>query len=232
LAESFRSRAAQRVGDTVVAVAGEGRQVAGFVMVVADEVEQVYVSTAHRGSGVAGLLLAEAERLVAVAGHRRAWLAVVAGNTRARRFYERCGWADDELFDYAAAIWGGRSRCRATGTSSRSDIGRWLAGDRAAAPQRVAHRRATARGAPLRCGSSGSRPPSVWHAGTMINQPPDDLPRYRVLTGPDDETFCRRVSEALDLGFHLHEGPALTYNGERVIVAQALVWPWSPEDRQ
>jgi GNAT superfamily N-acetyltransferase len=103
--ESFRSRAAQRVGDTVVAVAGD--HVAGFVMVVADEVEQVYVSADHRGSGVAGLLLAEAERLVAVAGHRRAWLAVVAGNARARRFYERCGWADEGLFDYAATMSGG-----------------------------------------------------------------------------------------------------------------------------
>jgi GNAT superfamily N-acetyltransferase len=103
--QSFRSRAAQRVGDTVVATAGH--DVAGFVMVVGDEVEQVYVSAQHRGSGVAGQLLAEAERLVAAGGHRRAWLAVVAGNARARRFYQRCGWADDGLFDYAAAIAGG-----------------------------------------------------------------------------------------------------------------------------
>ncbi|MGC9665073.1 N-acetyltransferase family protein [Planosporangium sp. 12N6] len=103
--ESFRSRAADRVADTVVAVAGD--EVVGFVMVVGDEVEQVYVSAAHRGSGVAGLLLAEAERLVAAAGHRRAWLAVVAGNARARRFYERCGWADEGMFDYAAAVEGG-----------------------------------------------------------------------------------------------------------------------------
>jgi GNAT superfamily N-acetyltransferase len=113
--ESFRSRAAERVGDTVVAVvaagsgavAGVGHEVAGFVMVVGDEVEQMYVSAHHRGTGVAGRLLAEAERLVAVAGHRRAWLAVVAGNARARRFYERCGWADDKSFDYAAAVSGG-----------------------------------------------------------------------------------------------------------------------------
>lgn len=52
-----------------------------------------------------------------------------------------------------------------------------------------------------------------------------DLPRYRVLTGPDDETFCRRVSEALDLGYELHGSPSLTFNGDRVIVAQALVRP-------
>ena len=43
----------------------------------------------------------------------------------------------------------------------------------------------------------------------MNDQPPDGLPRYRVLTGPDDETFCRRVSAALDLGYRLHGGPAV-----------------------
>jgi hypothetical protein len=58
----------------------------------------------------------------------------------------------------------------------------------------------------------------------MGDGPPDGLPRYRVLTGPDDERFCRRVSEALDLGFRLYGSPAVTYNGEHVIVAQALVW--------
>jgi hypothetical protein len=49
-------------------------------------------------------------------------------------------------------------------------------------------------------------------------------PRYRVLTGPDDDTFCHRVSEALDLGYELHGGPAITSTGETVVVAQALVW--------
>src|SRR5262245_24410813 len=95
--ESFRTRAAERVGDTTVAeVDGE---VAGFVMVVGDEVEQVYVAAAHRGSGVAAVLLTEAERLVAAGGHVLAWLAVVPGNARARRFYERRGWRDDGPFD-------------------------------------------------------------------------------------------------------------------------------------
>ncbi|TMR04170.1 DUF1737 domain-containing protein [Actinomadura soli] len=49
------------------------------------------------------------------------------------------------------------------------------------------------------------------------------LPRYRVLTGPDDDSFCWRVSEALDLGYELHGAPSLTFNGDRVIVAQALI---------
>ncbi|MFD5874912.1 DUF1737 domain-containing protein [Streptomyces sp. NPDC060322] len=58
-----------------------------------------------------------------------------------------------------------------------------------------------------------------------MTTPPDGLPAYRVLTGPDDAAFCRRVSEALALGYELHEGPAVTFDGRRVIVAQAVVWP-------
>jgi GNAT superfamily N-acetyltransferase len=99
--ESFAVRAAQRVPDTTVAIVNDA--VAGFVMVVGDEVEQVYVDSQHRGTGVAARLLAEAERLVAGNGHDRAWLAVVAGNSRARRFYERSGWHDEGPFEYAAA---------------------------------------------------------------------------------------------------------------------------------
>lgn len=50
------------------------------------------------------------------------------------------------------------------------------------------------------------------------------LPRYRVLTGVDDESFCHRVSDALALGYELHKGPALTHDGQRVIIGQAVVW--------
>jgi hypothetical protein len=48
--------------------------------------------------------------------------------------------------------------------------------------------------------------------------------RYRVLTGPDDRAFCERISAALDQGYVLHGAPALTFDGQRVIVAQALVY--------
>jgi GNAT superfamily N-acetyltransferase len=103
--ESFRTRAAERVADTTVAEVDGA--VAGFVMVVGDEVEQVYVSAAHRGGGIAPALLAAAERLVAASGHAEAWLAVVPGNSRARRFYERCGWRDGGAFDNPAVHAGG-----------------------------------------------------------------------------------------------------------------------------
>ena len=58
-----------------------------------------------------------------------------------------------------------------------------------------------------------------------MSGPPDNLPIYRVLTGPDDDAFCRRVSAALALGYVLHGSPALTSDGKSVIVAQTLVWP-------
>lgn len=98
--ESFDDRVTAAIEHTTVAeVAGE---IAGFVMVVGDEVEQVYVAREHRGSGVAAVVLAEGERLVAGNGHAQAWLAVATGNARARRFYERRGWTDDGAFDYPA----------------------------------------------------------------------------------------------------------------------------------
>jgi GNAT superfamily N-acetyltransferase len=98
--ESFRARAAERVGEMTVAVV-DG-EVAGFVLVVGDEVEQVYVAASHRGTGVADALLREAEREVRAKGHPEAWLAVIAANARARAFYERQGWLDEGPFDYAA----------------------------------------------------------------------------------------------------------------------------------
>jgi hypothetical protein len=58
--------------------------------------------------------------------------------------------------------------------------------------------------------------------------PPAGLPVYRVLTGPDDAAFCRRVSEALALGYRLHGSPAITFNGKEVIVAQAVIWGSKP----
>ena len=55
--------------------------------------------------------------------------------------------------------------------------------------------------------------------------PPQGLPIYRLLTGPDDAAFCQRVSEALVLGYRLYGPPALAMQGEQAIVAQAVIWP-------
>ncbi len=61
--EAFHERAPKRVADTTVAEL-DGR-VVGFVMVVGDEVEQVYVGATARGTGLAATLLSEAEAQVA-----------------------------------------------------------------------------------------------------------------------------------------------------------------------
>ena len=53
---------------------------------------------------------------------------------------------------------------------------------------------------------------------------------YRLLTGPDDAEFCKRVSEALEQGYELHGSPAVTFDGQRVIAAQALVFRPRPGD--
>jgi hypothetical protein len=58
-----------------------------------------------------------------------------------------------------------------------------------------------------------------------MSSPPDGPPTYRVLTGLDDEQFCRRVSETHDLGYQLYGGPTVAFNGKHVIVARALTWP-------
>lgn len=49
--------------------------------------------------------------------------------------------------------------------------------------------------------------------------------RYRLLTGPDDAEFCARVSQLLDEGYELYGSPAITHDGSRAIVAQAVLLP-------
>ena len=56
------------------------------------------------------------------------------------------------------------------------------------------------------------------------NDPPNGLPIYRLITGPDNAEFCMRVSEAILLGYVLYGSPAMTFNGDAVIVGQALMW--------
>jgi ribosomal protein S18 acetylase RimI-like enzyme len=97
---SFDQRTLERISTTWVAE-GDGA-VAGFVVVVDAEVEQIYVDRSRRGGGVAERLLRHAEAVIGQKGRRTAWLAVVAGNVRARRFYARLGWRDQGPFTYQA----------------------------------------------------------------------------------------------------------------------------------
>lgn len=47
---------------------------------------------------------------------------------------------------------------------------------------------------------------------------------YRYLTGPDDATFCHRVTEAVNRGWQLYGQPTLTFDPEqkRAICGQAI----------
>ncbi|GAA1048741.1 DUF1737 domain-containing protein [Arthrobacter russicus] len=54
---------------------------------------------------------------------------------------------------------------------------------------------------------------------------------YRLLTGPDDSSFCHRVSDAIAEGYVLHGSPAITANGGKIVVAQAVILPsFDPAD--
>jgi hypothetical protein len=46
--------------------------------------------------------------------------------------------------------------------------------------------------------------------------------KYRLITGIDDASFCKRISELLEEGYKLHGSPSCTFNGKDVIVAQAV----------
>ena len=59
----------------------------------------------------------------------------------------------------------------------------------------------------------------------MTNEPPNGLPKYRLLTGLDDASFCKKVSDTIALGYKLYGSPSATFNGETVVVAQAVIWP-------
>jgi GNAT superfamily N-acetyltransferase len=97
--ENFRDLVSTRLGNTTVAE--DESQVVGFVTVIDDQIEQIYVAKEARGGGPATALLAYAESVIAEE-FERGWLAVVSGNARARRFYERNGWHDAGPLNYMA----------------------------------------------------------------------------------------------------------------------------------
>lgn len=104
--ENFRALVPTRIRNTTV-VEVDDAGVVGFATVIDDQVEQIYVKREARGTGASTTLLDHAESIVAKK-HQVAWLAVVAGNTRARRFYERNGWHDAGPLDYLAETQHGR----------------------------------------------------------------------------------------------------------------------------
>ena len=57
-----------------------------------DELYQFYVSAEARGTGIAALLMRDAESTMCSRGVKNAWLACAIGNERAARFYAKQGW--------------------------------------------------------------------------------------------------------------------------------------------
>lgn len=90
--ESFRIRLQRDIRSFFVAER-EG-DVAGFIRIVGEELDQFYVAPALIGSGVAGPLLAAAEDLMRGRGVSAAFLIAAVGNDRALRFYEKHGWTN------------------------------------------------------------------------------------------------------------------------------------------
>lgn len=64
----------------------------GFCTIKADELYQLYVSSAARGTNVATDLIEDGEARLRDEGVKTAWLSCAIGNDRAARFYEKRGW--------------------------------------------------------------------------------------------------------------------------------------------
>ena len=74
-------------------VLGPSGVLAGFAAVRGDEFLHFGTSRATWGSGLAGRAHDDVRTHWIARGYRRAWLRVFEENVRARRFYERRGWA-------------------------------------------------------------------------------------------------------------------------------------------
>ncbi|EBA14530.1 acetyltransferase, GNAT family protein [Roseobacter sp. SK209-2-6] len=104
--ESFQTRLTKHLPATRVAWA-EG-QLMGFSMILGNELYQLYVAPAARGTGTAQILIQDAEDLIRAAGHERAILACSIGNERAAQFYRNCGWICTGETDEALEVPNGR----------------------------------------------------------------------------------------------------------------------------
>lgn len=73
-------------------VAGPPGQPLGLCFTTGDEIDQLFVAPAARGTGLALTLLTDGENRLQAAGITDARLFCVTANHRAMRFYTRAGW--------------------------------------------------------------------------------------------------------------------------------------------
>ena len=88
--ESFRDRLARDLSP--VRVIGPVGAPVGLCTIKGDELYQLFVAAAARGTGAARALLLDGEQRLAANGVKIAWLSCAIGNDRAARFYEKMGW--------------------------------------------------------------------------------------------------------------------------------------------
>ena len=88
--ESFLDRL-RDLGDALRVAGPPGRPL-GLCVASGDDIDQLYVAPAARGTGLAARLLADGEARLAAAGVRVGRIACAIGNDRALRFYEKHGW--------------------------------------------------------------------------------------------------------------------------------------------
>lgn len=95
-------------------LAMEGDVILGFATVCAGrdpdlpdhgELGALYVDPEHWKQGTGSSLITAARAHLVELGYRRAFLWVLAGNTRAERFYAQDGWAPDG-YRRSATVWG------------------------------------------------------------------------------------------------------------------------------
>jgi GNAT superfamily N-acetyltransferase len=98
--ESFHERVEAAI--TRTRAAGALGAPVGLCIIKQDELEQLFVAAAARGTGAAAALLADGEERLRRGGTRLAWLACAIGNDRAARFYEKHGWTRAGVMTYQA----------------------------------------------------------------------------------------------------------------------------------
>lgn len=52
---------------------------------------------------------------------------------------------------------------------------------------------------------------------------PQSSENYKLVTGKDDSEFCYKITKLLADGFELYGSPTMAFNGEHIVVGQAVI---------
>ena len=90
--ESFLARLTAYLDQTIT-IGPIGKPL-GFTTIKGNEINQIFVSSAAQGKGIANTLISAGEAAIKSAGHTIATLDVIPENARAIAFYTKMGWKD------------------------------------------------------------------------------------------------------------------------------------------